>query len=127
MLNNLGLTGSQPLLLLAIYNSWAAFLNWVNSLIIDRFGRIKVIVTCLVRFIPSSKLDPAEIRLEWMCNMHHIRNCLGCTLWWYRQYQQSRLRSSSLLHIRICNILWRGAGRELLCVLQRDFSNKHPC
>ncbi|RVX69067.1 hypothetical protein B0A52_06780 [Exophiala mesophila] len=47
MLNNLGLTGSQPLLLLAIYNSWAAFLNWVNSLIIDRFGRIKVIVTCL--------------------------------------------------------------------------------
>lgn len=117
MLNNLGLSGSQPLLLLAIYNSWAAFLNFVNSLIIDRFGRIKVIVTCLVRYTPGSIASLADFRPEWMCDIPHIRDGLGCTLRWHRKYQQSRLWSGSLFHIRFCNILWRGVGCELLCVL----------
>ncbi|TKA60160.1 hypothetical protein B0A49_08494 [Cryomyces minteri] len=42
-LNNLGVTGSMPLLLLAVYNSWAAILNYVNALLIDRIGRIRII------------------------------------------------------------------------------------
>ncbi|KAK4971843.1 hypothetical protein LTR28_013077 [Elasticomyces elasticus] len=42
-LNNLGVAGSMPLLLLAVYNSWAAILNYVNALLIDRIGRIRII------------------------------------------------------------------------------------
>lgn len=48
LLNNLGVTGSIPLLLLAIYNSWAAFLNYINALYIDRIGRRKIILIGLV-------------------------------------------------------------------------------
>ncbi|KAH7252798.1 general substrate transporter [Fusarium tricinctum] len=42
--DGLGLRGSIPLLLYACYNSLAAFMNWVNSLILDRFGRIRIMV-----------------------------------------------------------------------------------
>ncbi|KAL6252904.1 hypothetical protein RBB50_000623 [Rhinocladiella similis] len=55
LLTNLGVTGSMPLLLLAVYNSWAAILNYVNALYIDRIGRRRIIliglsgcVLCLV-------------------------------------------------------------------------------
>lgn len=51
-LNNLGLSGSTPLLLLAVYNSWAAFLNYVNALLIDRVGRIRIISFGLVGMTP---------------------------------------------------------------------------
>lgn len=47
-LNNLGVTGSLPLLLLAVYNSWAACLNFVNALLIDRIGRIRIITIGIV-------------------------------------------------------------------------------
>ena len=47
-LNSLGVTGSMPLLLLAVYNSWAALLNYVNALLIDRIGRIRIITIGLV-------------------------------------------------------------------------------
>ncbi|KAK5209182.1 hypothetical protein LTR41_005581 [Exophiala xenobiotica] len=43
LLGKLGVTGSTPLLLLAVYNSWAAFLNFINALLIDRIGRIRII------------------------------------------------------------------------------------
>lgn len=43
ILASLGVHGWLPLMLNAIYNSWAGFLNFVNSLLIDRFGRIRVI------------------------------------------------------------------------------------
>ncbi|KAF9698416.1 hypothetical protein EKO04_003944 [Ascochyta lentis] len=46
--NGLGLHGSIPLLLYAFYNSWAAFMNWVNSLILDRFGRIRIMMVGLI-------------------------------------------------------------------------------
>jgi MFS family permease len=39
---NLGLSGSTPLVLYACFNTWASFCNWVNSMILDRFGRIKI-------------------------------------------------------------------------------------
>lgn len=46
--NGLGLTGSLPLLLYAVYVSWAAFLNWVGSLIVDRAGRIRMLTIGIV-------------------------------------------------------------------------------
>ncbi|KAE8445891.1 hypothetical protein EG329_012670 [Mollisiaceae sp. DMI_Dod_QoI] len=39
---NLGLHGAAPLLLYACFNTWASFCNWVNSMILDRFGRIRI-------------------------------------------------------------------------------------
>jgi MFS family permease len=41
---SLGLTGSVPLLLYAVYASWAAFLNWVGSVVVDRIGRIRMLL-----------------------------------------------------------------------------------
>ncbi|KAL2824696.1 general substrate transporter [Aspergillus pseudoustus] len=45
---NLGVTGSIPLLLLALYNLIAAFFNLCNALALDRFGRIRIIATGMV-------------------------------------------------------------------------------
>ncbi|KAL2282277.1 hypothetical protein FJTKL_10901 [Diaporthe vaccinii] len=42
--NGLGLYGSLPLLLYAIWDSWAAFMNYMNSLWFDKFGRIPTMV-----------------------------------------------------------------------------------
>jgi len=47
-LNNLGVSGALPLLLLAVYNTWAACLNYVNALLIDRIGRIRIITIGIV-------------------------------------------------------------------------------
>ncbi|OQV02334.1 hypothetical protein CLAIMM_07550 [Cladophialophora immunda] len=46
-LQNLGLSGSTPLLVLAFYNSWAAVLNYVNARILDRFGRVRIVTTAV--------------------------------------------------------------------------------
>ncbi|KAH7256032.1 general substrate transporter [Fusarium tricinctum] len=40
----LGITGWKALLLLSIYTSWAAFMNWINAILLDRIGRIKLMV-----------------------------------------------------------------------------------
>lgn len=40
----LGITGYKALLLLGVYTSWAAFMNWVNAVLLDRVGRIKLMV-----------------------------------------------------------------------------------
>jgi MFS family permease len=42
--NSLGLSGWLPLLLYGVYTSWAAFLNWINALLLDRVGRKPVII-----------------------------------------------------------------------------------
>jgi hypothetical protein len=42
--NSVGLYGSLPLLLYAVWDSWAAFMNWVNAMILDKVGRIPVMV-----------------------------------------------------------------------------------
>ncbi len=52
--NGLGLTGFLPLLLYAVYTSWAAFLNWVGSLVVDRAGRIRMLFTGLVSLVSIS-------------------------------------------------------------------------
>ncbi|KAJ5616502.1 general substrate transporter [Penicillium hordei] len=44
----LGITGWKSLLLLSVYTSWAAFMNWVNAMLLDRFGRIKLMTFGLV-------------------------------------------------------------------------------
>jgi hypothetical protein len=41
--NSLGLRGSLPLLLYSLYLTWAAFLNWVGSMIVDRVGRVRML------------------------------------------------------------------------------------
>jgi hypothetical protein len=46
--SGLGLSGSTPLLLYAFYNSIAAFMNVVASLIIDRIGRVRLMTIGLV-------------------------------------------------------------------------------
>lgn len=54
---NLGVTGSLPLLLLSLYNGWAAILNGLNSLIIDRVGRIRIMTIGMVRVLARSRLS----------------------------------------------------------------------
>ncbi|KAK4870073.1 hypothetical protein LT330_005127 [Penicillium expansum] len=44
----LGITGWKSLLLLSVYTSWAAFMNWVNAMLLDRIGRIKLMCFGLV-------------------------------------------------------------------------------
>ncbi|RFU25166.1 hypothetical protein B7463_g11170, partial [Scytalidium lignicola] len=39
---NLGVNGAAPLVLYACFNTWASFCNWVNSMILDRYGRIRI-------------------------------------------------------------------------------------
>ncbi|KAL5610881.1 hypothetical protein FOBRF1_006998 [Fusarium oxysporum] len=39
----LGVTGWKALLL-SIYTSWAAFMNWINAILLDRIGQIKLMV-----------------------------------------------------------------------------------
>lgn len=46
--DGLGQRGSIALMLYACYNTLAAFMNWVNSLILDRFGRIRIMVIGLI-------------------------------------------------------------------------------
>lgn len=45
---NLGLHGWLPLLLYAIYDSWAAFMNFINSILLDRLGRIFIMTVGLI-------------------------------------------------------------------------------
>ncbi|KAH8880930.1 general substrate transporter [Thozetella sp. PMI_491] len=42
--NGLGLYGSIPLLLYAMWDTWAAFMNYMNSLWLDKIGRIPIMV-----------------------------------------------------------------------------------
>jgi MFS family permease len=46
--SGLNLHGSTALLLYACYNSLAAVMNFVNSIILDRFGRIRIMVIGLI-------------------------------------------------------------------------------
>ncbi|KAH7230050.1 uncharacterized protein BKA55DRAFT_696611 [Fusarium redolens] len=44
----LGITGWKAILLLSIYTSWAAFMNWINAILLDRIGRIKLMVIGMI-------------------------------------------------------------------------------
>lgn len=45
---NLGLDRYLPLLLYAVYLTWASILNVVSSLIVDRVGRVRLLVIGIV-------------------------------------------------------------------------------
>jgi hypothetical protein len=47
--NGLGLYGSMPLLLYALWDTWAALMNLVNALLLDKLGRIPIMVVGQVR------------------------------------------------------------------------------
>lgn len=55
--NSLGLYGSLPLLLYALYLLWATFMNFVSALIVDRLGRIRSLAIGFVSFpsLPVSR------------------------------------------------------------------------
>jgi hypothetical protein len=36
--------------LLSIYTSWACFMNWVNAMLLDRLGRVKLMMIGMVRY-----------------------------------------------------------------------------
>lgn len=46
--NGLGLYGSLPLLLYAIYLTWAAALNYLSATIMDRVGRVRLLLSGLI-------------------------------------------------------------------------------
>lgn len=48
MYEGLGITGWKALLLLSIYTTWAAFMNWINAILLDRVGRIKLMIIGMV-------------------------------------------------------------------------------
>lgn len=48
--NGLGLYGYLPLLLYGVYTLWAAFLNWAGSMLVDRFGRVRMLMIGCVCF-----------------------------------------------------------------------------
>jgi hypothetical protein len=52
----LGITGWKSLLLLSIYTSWAAVMNWVNAMLMDRVGRIKLMSFGLVSYTRSFEM-----------------------------------------------------------------------
>lgn len=52
--NNLGLHNSLPLLLYSVYLTWAAFLNWVASMTVDRVGRVRMLTIGIVSSLPTS-------------------------------------------------------------------------
>jgi hypothetical protein len=42
--NGLSLYGSMPLMLYALWDTWAAFMNFINALLLDKVGRIPIMV-----------------------------------------------------------------------------------
>lgn len=48
--NGLGVTGYMPLLLYALYATWAAVMNLVGSLVVDRTGRVRMLSLGIVSF-----------------------------------------------------------------------------
>ncbi|RFU28574.1 hypothetical protein B7463_g7789, partial [Scytalidium lignicola] len=42
--SNLGVTGSVPLMLYAVYCSWAGVVNYMSTLFIDKIGRVKMMI-----------------------------------------------------------------------------------
>lgn len=42
--NGLNLYGAMPLMLYALWDTWAAFMNFINSLLLDKVGRIPIMV-----------------------------------------------------------------------------------
>ncbi|KAK3717672.1 hypothetical protein LTR37_005739 [Vermiconidia calcicola] len=74
--NNLGLYGWLPLLLYGIYTSWAAFLNWVNAIMLDKFGRRPVIIYGLAGCVVMMCLETAMVA-EYAGTDNRAGNAMG--------------------------------------------------
>ena len=76
--NGLGLFGYLPLLLYAVYASWAAILNLTGAAIVDRVGRVKMLAIGVV--CPHSIVyehDRTDASVDWMCSFNGRRDCNG--------------------------------------------------
>ncbi|KAL2858501.1 putative sugar transporter [Aspergillus pseudoustus] len=74
--NNLGLYGSLPLLLYSVYTSWAACLNWVASRIVDRIGRVRMMVIGLSGCVLMLSLYTAMVA-EYSGSNNKAGNAMG--------------------------------------------------
>lgn len=81
----LGITGWKALLLFGVYTSWAATMNWVNALLLDRFGRVKVMTFGMVNqfYFKISKMM-INFSVAWRCRCYFLRDCHGRTLCGYK-------------------------------------------
>ncbi|CRG89086.1 Quinate permease [Talaromyces islandicus] len=59
--NSLGLYDAMPLLLYAVYLSWAAGMNYVSTFIIDRLGRIRLMIIGLIGCIVAVSCEAAMV------------------------------------------------------------------
>jgi Sugar (and other) transporter len=59
--NKLGLYGAMPLLLYACFDTWASVMNFINSLILDRFGRIRILAIGVIGCACSIILEAAMV------------------------------------------------------------------
>lgn len=59
--NSLGLYGALPLLLYACFDTWASVMNFINSLILDRFGRIRILAIGVIGCALSIVLEAAMV------------------------------------------------------------------
>ncbi|EPE08408.1 general substrate transporter [Ophiostoma piceae UAMH 11346] len=59
--NGLGLFGYLPLLLYAMYTLWAAFLNWVGSMVVDRFGRVRMLTIGIIGCVLMVSCEAAMV------------------------------------------------------------------
>jgi MFS family permease len=74
--NSLGLYQSLPLLLYAVYLSWAAGMNYVSSLIIDKVGRVRLMVIGLIGCVGSIVCETAMIA-EYSGTSNRVGNGFG--------------------------------------------------
>ncbi|KAJ5743398.1 hypothetical protein N7533_010500 [Penicillium manginii] len=74
--NSLGLYNSVPLLLYAVYLSWAAGMNYVSTFIIDRVGRVPLMVIGLVGSVVAVCCEAAMVA-EFSGTSNKIGNGFG--------------------------------------------------
>ena len=58
---SVGMKDFMPLLLYAVYLSWASILNVVSSLIVDRVGRVRLLLTGIVSSSHRLKSERASL------------------------------------------------------------------
>lgn len=81
--NGLSLYGAMPLLLYALWDTWAAFMNFINALLLDKVGRIPIMVFGQVCY--------ASIRLPTLTGIGRLFNLcrrlhgLPSKIWRHRQ------------------------------------------
>ena len=77
--NGLGLFGYLPLLLYAVYATWAAVLNLTGASIVDRVGRVKMLAIGVVcsHFRIVNERDRTDASVDWMCSFNGCRDCNG--------------------------------------------------